>query len=508
MIVTLLAVIIGVPFLLRPAEPNPSVALALSGGADAPRLILLSPHNEQIRHEIARAFNAFRLAHGRPAIVFDWRSSGGTSDLRKQVVTEFQSAAIHGTAAQGIGKDLFFGGGDVEHNILAAGTSIKRDGQDVHVEISDTIDLPPGLVAAAFPEPALAGVPLYHPKMKWVGVVLSSFGIVFNRDLLRMRRVAEPRTWADLSNPALKGWVALADPSHSGSMAAAYDAILRRLGWAEGWAVMRRMFANARYFTSSATKVPVDVSAGEAAAGMCIDFYGRFQAGAIGGNRVGYVDPPFMTAITPDPITLLRGAPHRALAMEFIAWLLSPDGQGLWQRRVGTPGGPEKFALRRQPIRLDLYNPREMSLWSDRVSPFDLARALPPGMPDFYPMVAPVVQAMAIDVQDDLKAARDAILAHPDHPRLAEAEAEFDAMPPDLTLHWPDAELEKNWPAILTDADHPRHAEAAATLRDFVAGYAARYRGAAGKDRLLKSRLRWTQFYRDQYRKVAAILLK
>lgn len=505
-ILSLLALIIGVPFLLRTEERDAGgVAVPAADKHDEGelRLILLSPHNEQIRYEIARGFNAWRRAMGKPPIVFDWRSSGGTSDLRKQVLTEFENAARNGVT--GIGKDLFFGGGDVEHNILAGGTFVGGD-RNKPVEVSDTIDLPPALFEAAFPEPMIADIPLYHPKKKWVGIVLSSFGIVYNRDILRMRNVPEPTTWADLDDPKLDGWVALADPSHSGSTAAAYNAILRRLGWSEGWATLRRMFGNARYFTSSATKVPVDVSAGEAAMGMAIDFYGRFQAGAIGGDWVGYVDPPFMSAITPDPITLLRGAPHRALAMEFIAWLISPEAQALWQRRVGTPGGPAKFALRRQPIRRDLYNESEMKFWSDQVKPYELARELPPGTPDFYRAVAPVTQAMAIDVQDDLKAAWEALLKHPTHPNRAEAEEAFNAMPAELTLTWPDEELASHWLAVMSDASHPRHAEAVGILTGFMKRYEEQYRGDKNKDRLLIARLKWTQFYRDQYRKVVDLL--
>ncbi|MCC7192873.1 MAG: extracellular solute-binding protein [Phycisphaeraceae bacterium] len=504
-IVSLLAVIIGVPFLLHPeASDDSSAETPLSSDSDDLRLILLSPHNEQIRYEIARSFNRWRRAQNKAEIIFDWRSSGGTSDLRKQVITEFENAARNGQ--KGIGKDLFFGGGDVEHNILAAGTVIKRGDQFEKIEISDTIDLSPDLFEKAFPQPRIADIPLYHPEKKWVGIVLSSFGIVFNRDLLRMYHTSEPRTWADLATPELEGWVALADPSHSGSTAAAYNAILRRLGWTEGWLTLRQMFGNARYFTSSATKVPVDISAGEAAMGMSIDFYGRFQAGAIGGDRVGYVDPLFMSAITPDPITLLRGAPHRELALEFIAWLISPEAQALWQRRVGTPGGPEKFALRRQPIRRDMYNDAEMKLWADQIKPYELAKELPPGMPDFYRTVAPITQAMAIDVQDDLKAAWVALLTHPTHPNRAEAEKAFYAMPEELTLTWPDEDLALNWFVVMSDQSHPRHDEAVNILTTFMKSYEDQYRGERNKDRLLVARLRWTQYFRNQYRQVVQLL--
>ncbi len=211
------------------------------------------------------------------------------------------------------------------------------------------IDLPEGMLEEIYPEPAIGGEPLYHPEHRWYGAAVSSFGIIYNRDVLQMLNLPEPRTWADLQSPSYRGWVALSDPAHSGSIAATYNIILRRKGWADGWHLLRRAFANARYFTSSSSQIPVDVSAGEAAAGMCIDFYGRFQAQAIGRNRVGYVDPKHMTATTADPIAMLRSAPHRELARQFIMWVLSKDAQRLWQRRVGALVGRRsmRFAVSR-----------------------------------------------------------------------------------------------------------------------------------------------------------------
>ena len=65
------------------------------------------------------------------------------------------------------------------------------------------------------------------------------------------------------------------------------------------------------------------------------------------------------SAFSVDPIALLRGAPHRPVAVAFIEYVLSLDGQKLWNFRTGTPGGPEHFALRRLPVRRDFYSHAE-----------------------------------------------------------------------------------------------------------------------------------------------------
>ena len=502
-VVALMAVVVGVPFALQPSAPG-----SQSDATATRELIVYTPHNEQIRHEFARGFNAHRKAQGKSAVAFDWRAMGGTSDLRKIVLSQFEARAAEGRMDAGIGADLFFGGGAYEHNQLAAGVTVKRAGETLRESVIVPIELPDGMLERVFPSATIGGERLYHPERRWLGAAVSSFGIIYNRDVLQMLGLREPGTWSDLAEPSYTGWVALSDPAHSGSIAATYNTILRRHGWMKGWAVLRRVFANARYFTSSSAQVPVDVSAGEAAAGMCIDFYGRFQSGAIGGDRVGYVDPRHMTATTPDPISILRGAPHRELARQFVIWVLSKDGQRLWQRKAGAPNGPKQYALRRQPVRPDLYrNADETAHWTDpKVNPFATAKPVPDAMPGFYPMVAPVAHAMAIDVHAELTAAWAAIQRTPaDAPRRKQMLALFDAMPKALRVNWPDRHLARQWPQAIASSEHPRHEEAARVLQQFGARLAKRYYGEANRERLLDDRLKWTKFFRDKYEQIVAM---
>src|SRR5260221_447862 len=46
-------------------------------------------------------------------------------------------------------------------------------------------------------------------------------------------------------------------------------------GWKRGMSDLLKIAANARYFADSSPLVPIDVSRGEAAAGVAIDFYAR-----------------------------------------------------------------------------------------------------------------------------------------------------------------------------------------------------------------------------------------
>ncbi len=469
-IVLLLVIVAGVPVVLSMMMEQREQRSKL--------LIVMTPHNEQIRYEFARAFNAWRAARGQEPVEFRWITTGGTSDLVMQLESVMTAAARRGTLDRGE-YDLFFGGGAFEHNRLSRGIDVTIGGERRRIRIVEVPDLSgdgtssEAFLEAAFPAAELAGEPLYvyeptdpddpESGRAWLGAALSSFGIVYNRHALQWIGLADhpPRTWADLTAPQYYTWVALADPGHSGSIRATYNTILRHKGWEEGWRTLRRAFANARYFTDSAGKVPTDVSHGQAAVGMCIDFYGRYQLTAVGPQRVGYVDPPGMTSITADPITLLRGAPNRELAEQFIRFVLSPEGQALWQRRRGQEHGPQRYELRRMPIRYDMYyvpreggridieadpvNEQEKRHWADPdVDPWAIARPVPEGMPDWFGPVATISHAMALDVHAELQRAWRAIQTERD-PAVRERMLErFDAMPPRLTANWPDEELAAN----------------------------------------------------------------
>jgi hypothetical protein len=61
------------------------------------------------------------------------------------------------------------------------------------------------------------------------------------------------------------------------------------------------------------------------------------------------------------------------VARAFIDWVVSLDAQKLWGFKVGAPGGPERYNLRRMPVRRDFYAREDWKAWrtDPEVSPFD-----------------------------------------------------------------------------------------------------------------------------------------
>jgi len=521
LILLLLALVIGVPFLMRPA------AARLAGEKDLPTVVIVSPHVAQIRLEFERAFRRWHeREYGVPARVV-WLVPGGTSEIVKQLVSKYNAAIRAGEISPDgvcepgtIPIDLMMGGGSYDHgrlksarDVFAQVTAAGPNGPENRT-VNISMSVPAGFTQAeldAWFGPNAVGVShLYDPGdaakgdpgQYWIGTALSCFGIVYNKDILKSLGLPEPDSFEDLGRPELLGNVALSDPRQSGSITTSLDAILSHYGWDLGWRLIRDMCANTRYFTNQSTKPPIDVAHGEAAMGLAIDFYGRNQAQAVvppghdpRDSRVGYIDPRGATSIDADPVSILRGGPNPEVARRFVRFCLTDEGQALWQFAPtstkegadnppgpdGRPMGPEEYALRRMPVSRFMYD-KYLDYMIDKVDPFELAtRSQPAGWRD---ALGVMMGAFACDIADEQRAARAALIkarhqpAFP-APALAEMERLFYAFPVTAT---PGGELEftpENYKAIKSAWDA---AKKAGTMVDLQIAY--------------------TRYFRDNYRQI------
>jgi ABC-type Fe3+ transport system substrate-binding protein len=403
------------PFALKQIYGTQTDTLAQQG---AKRLVVITPHVEGIRREFAEAFVAYYLEKFGEQVYVDYRSIGGTNEIIKQF--DAMSRTPNFQQEQTFNVDLCWGGGDT-----AFEEQFKRSGY------LEPVTLPAKVMQYAFPESTLAGVNLYDVKDRtWYGTALSSFGITYNADVMKGLGKKPPGTWSELADPKLRGWVVLADPTRSSSVKKAFMIIVERsiadltegadaadfsaaenAGWARGMGLIRQIAANARMFTDAGSSVPGFIASGDAAAGMTIDFFGRSQADAIPDNRLVYVDPPNATAINPDPIALVKGAPHKELAIRFIEFVLSERGQRLWNTRAGAPGGPRQTALRRLPIAPGLY--RDLTHFTDPVDVFRAAGTFNSqrSRTRTWGIIDVLIEVSCMDLLEDLRETRKVILA-------------------------------------------------------------------------------------------------
>lgn len=311
---------------------NTGTAPVSTGGSSPDRLTIISPHNRAIQVEFE---SLWKKSH--PKAEFKWLDQGGSTDDLRFVREQFKSRS----KAQGIGVDVFFGGGGE--------TFSELDADKLLVPITAKTDVPP----------ILNQVPLKSKDNTWVGAALSGFGILYNKQIAARDHLPVPQTWADLGNPKLQDRIELADPRKSGSAHVVYEIILQTNGWDKGWKILTAMAGNARRWMSSSSEPLQDVQNGEAVFCTAIDFYATNAISKAGPDKLAYIQPKGQNLITPDPIGVLQGAPNAKLAQEFVGFVLSPEAQKLWNTKQGAPGGPTNSTLSRLPASPAAYGGKD-----------------------------------------------------------------------------------------------------------------------------------------------------
>ncbi len=399
------------------------------------KLVVMTPHNEKVRREFGAAFTAhWKKKTGRDLFI-EWRTPCGSSEISIEVEAKFNRAKEKGE--KGIGLDVMFGGGSYLFKKMAANDRFQK--LDVFESNEAWFDRKKGI------RQSFTGEDCYDKEHRWVGVCLSSFGICYNVDRLEKLGIDAPETWDDLGDVKFYGHLAIADPMQNVSMAKAFELLIQQkirheldtvqrepgesreqmleraksVGWTKGLQLIQKISANARYFTDKASQIPHNVAQGDAVAGMCVDFHGRTFNEKFkkedGTSRLQWIAPKAGTSTSVDPVAVMIGAPNEAIAQEFVKFLISDEGQLIWNSKPGSPNGPQYAALRRLPVRQGVYTPEHLKYFTDpEVMPYE-------GKPDFiyepgitaelFQALRHAVKVMCIDTHDELREARGTLIA-------------------------------------------------------------------------------------------------
>ncbi|HCJ12313.1 MAG: hypothetical protein A2Y14_04595 [Verrucomicrobia bacterium GWF2_51_19] len=464
-ILILIALVIALPLVFR------SKKTTVVGSADD-TVVVVTPHVESIRYETEQAFKRWYKEKTGRTVTVDWRFMSGASDMMRYLYSMYTSSFRYqweqsGKAwSQVVQAAIFNTKIDITQDTLDAqvrkaflesdeitcgmdvvfGGGVSEFKKSTDIGLLDDHGLfekcPEYFTEDAIPA-TLAGESLWDPHGRWVGVCLTVFGIVYNKDRLKalnFNRV--PDHWTDLTDPKFFKELAIVDPGKSSVVFKTFEVVIQeqmlnlyteaaakgpvsnekeqaivREGWLNGLRVLQKMCANTRYYSDASTKTPLDVANGNCAVGIVIDFYGRYYQALLAtraqSERLGYVNP-VGSFPSPDPIAVLRGAPNKTAAQAFVEFVISLDGQKILDFKVGTPGGPEKYAVCRAPIRKDFYINKEYE-------PYRLDCAINPyarlGKFAFHDSwTRPAMEALRfitkvafMDVQEELSAAWKAI---------------------------------------------------------------------------------------------------
>jgi len=150
-----------------------------------------------------------------------------------------------------------------------------------------------------------------------------------------------------------------------------------------------------------------------------------------GSSRLQYTNVAGGSSVGVDPIGLFRGAPNADVAKEFIAYVMSTEGQKLWNWKVAPPAAQ---ALRPAPTARHpgALRPRFKPLRSDpEVNPYELARTFTLSRcldARLFRPIAFIFRVMCIDPHDELTEAWSALIAADFPPQATAAFSDVSAV--------------------------------------------------------------------------------
>ena len=175
--------------------------------------------------------------------------------------------------------------------------------------------------------PEMKEVPLkYRDKDGyWSGVSLVLVGFMVNNEILADKKLAAPKTWADLTKPEYRDEVIMANPAISGTNYALVDNLIQELGEDKAWEYFEALNKNVPFLAKRGGEPPMKVTTGEFGVAV-IPMSGEFIL-MEGKYPVTTIYPEDMIPWVPAGMAIFKNAENLPEAKKFIDWALSEKGQ-------------------------------------------------------------------------------------------------------------------------------------------------------------------------------------
>ena len=189
------------------------------------------------------------------------------------------------------------------------------------------------------PDIAKSFKPQYRDKDGfWTATNLYVIAPSFNTDLVK--RGTEPKTWADLLDPRYKGKMAVSAGASTSGGAGLTGAILHDMGQDKGLEYLKKLAdQKVTLIASSARTVTDQVMQGEYAIGLMMSNNQPVSSAKLGAP----VDTlPWSSSLSPiSAIGVLKDAPHPNAGKLLLEFLVSPEGQRLFDKADYLPVNPD-----------------------------------------------------------------------------------------------------------------------------------------------------------------------
>jgi len=196
---------------------------------------------------------------------------------------------------------------------------------DPHLQAAEN-DLTVAYRSASLPQlHAWAQQQALQSGYKTVGIYSGPLGFGYNTELVAKKKLAVPRSWADLLKPEYKGEIQVANPASSGTAYTMVATLVQLMGEDKAFEYMKALHKNIGQYTRSGTGPIKAVARGETA--VSISFVHDGPGEKLQGFPVETVTPAEGTGAEIGSMSIVKGARNMAAAKRFYEWALTPQAQ-------------------------------------------------------------------------------------------------------------------------------------------------------------------------------------
>ncbi|MDF2463089.1 MAG: iron transporter substrate-binding protein [Ramlibacter sp.] len=160
---------------------------------------------------------------------------------------------------------------------------------------------------------------------KTVGIYSGPLGFGYNPELLAKKKLAVPKTWADLTRPEYKGDIQVANPASSGTAYTMIATLVQLMGEDKAFEYLKGLHKNVSAYSRSGTGPIKAVARGETA--VSISFVHDGPGEKMQGFPVETITPADGTGAEIGSMSIIKGSRNQDAARKFYEWALTPAAQ-------------------------------------------------------------------------------------------------------------------------------------------------------------------------------------
>jgi iron(III) transport system substrate-binding protein len=181
-----------------------------------------------------------------------------------------------------------------------------------------------------------------------------------NTELLKKKKLPEPKCWSDLIDPRYKGEIESSNPASSGGAYTILAGLVQLMGEDRAFDYMKALHKNITQYTRSSQAQAPSLAKGESSIG--ISFHHGWLPYIDQKYPIKGIAPCEGTSYEVGGIALIKGARNAEAGKRYYDWLMGPEGQGAGGRAssLQTPANKKTVLDKRIPkhddIRLIRYD--------------------------------------------------------------------------------------------------------------------------------------------------------